>query len=84
METGKCFYIPMLNENAGMINDPVLLKLDDDMFWISIADSDILLWAKGYALGLNLDVNIDEPDVYPLQFKDLNQKNYWFQYLVKK
>ena len=66
METGKCFYIPMLNENAGMINDPVLLKLDDDMFWISIADSDILLWAKGYALGLNLDVNIDEPDVYPL------------------
>ena len=66
MEIGKCFYIPMLNEKAGMINDPVLLKLDDDMFWISIADSDILLWAKGYALGLNLDVNIDEPDVYPL------------------
>ena len=66
METGKCFYIPMLNENAGMINDPVLLKLDDDMFWISIADSDILLWAKGYALGLNLDVIIKEPDIYPL------------------
>jgi dimethylsulfoniopropionate demethylase len=66
METGKCFYIPMLNENGGMINDPVLLKLDDDMFWISIADSDILLWAKGYALGLNLDVKIEEPDVYPL------------------
>ena len=66
MEIGKCFYIPMLNEDAGMINDPVLLKLDDDMFWISIADSDILLWAKGYALGLNLDVNIKEPDVYPL------------------
>ena len=66
METGKCFYIPILNENAGMINDPVLLKLDDDMFWISIADSDILLWAKAYALGLNLNVNIQEPDVYPL------------------
>ena len=66
METGKCFYIPILNESAGMINDPVLLKLDDDMFWISIADSDILLWAKGYAIGLNLDVNIEEPDVYPL------------------
>ena len=66
METGKCFYIPMLNENAGMINDPVLLKLDDDLFWISIADSDILLWAKGFALGLNLNVNIEEPDVYPL------------------
>ena len=66
MGIGKCFYIPMLNENAGMINDPVLLKLDDDMFWISIADSDILLWAKGLALGLNLNVMIEEPDVYPL------------------
>ena len=66
MEIGKCFYIPMLNESAGMINDPVLLKLEDDMFWISIADSDILLWAKGYALGLNLNVRIEEPDVYPL------------------
>ena len=66
MTIGKCFYIPMLNENAGMINDPVLLKLDDDMFWISIADSDILLWAKGLALGLNLNVMIEEPDVFPL------------------
>ena len=66
MSTGKCFYIPIIDENAGMINDPVLLKLDDDMFWISIADSDILLWAKGLALGSNLDVKIIEPDVYPL------------------
>ena len=66
METGKCFYIPIIDETAGMINDPVLLKLDDDMFWISIADSDILLWAKGIALGSNLNVEIIEPDVYPL------------------
>ena len=66
METGKCFYIPILNEHGGMINDPVLLKLDDDMVWISIADSDILLWANGIAIGSNLDVQIKEPDVYPL------------------
>ena len=66
MPIGKCYYYPMIDENAGMINDPVLLKLDDDMFWISIADSDILLWAKGLALGSNFDVNIVEPDVYPL------------------
>ena len=66
MEIGKCFYIPILDEHAGMINDPVLLKLDDDMFWISIADSDILLWANGIAIGSNLDVQIKEPDVYPL------------------
>jgi len=66
METGKCFYIPIIDDTAGMINDPVLLKLDDDMFWISIADSDILLWAKGIALGSKLNVEIIEPDVYPL------------------
>ncbi len=75
METGKCFYIPILNENAGMINDPVLLKLDDDLFWISIADSDILLWAKAYALGLNLNVNIQEPDVYPLAIQGPKSEN---------
>ncbi len=66
MKIGKCFYIPIIDENAGMINDPVLLKLDEDMFWISIADSDILLWAKGIALGSNFNVKIIEPDVYPL------------------
>ena len=49
-----------------MINDPVLLKLDDDMFCISIADSDILLGAKGIALGSGYNVEIVEPDVYPL------------------
>jgi len=74
METGKCFYIPIIDENAGMINDPVLLKLDDDMFWISIADSDILLWAKGLALGSNLNVNIIEPDVYPLAIQGPNSE----------
>ena len=58
MQTGKCFYFPILNEIGGMIYDPVLLKLDDDMFWISIADSDILLWANGIAIGLGLDVKI--------------------------
>tara|TARA_B100000131_G_C18124667_1_gene614279 strand:+ start:5224 stop:6387 length:1164 start_codon:yes stop_codon:yes gene_type:complete len=66
MEVGKCFYIPIIDENAGMINDPVLLKLDDDMFWLSIADSDVLLWAKGIAIGSNFNVKIKEPDVYPL------------------
>ena len=75
METGKCFYIPILNENAGMINDPVLLKLDDDMFWISIADSDILLWANGIALGSNFDVKIKEPDVFPLALQGPKSEN---------
>jgi len=66
MVTGKCFYIPIIDENAGMINDPVLLKFDNSKYWISIADSDVLLWAKGLAQGLGLNVIVEEPEVYPL------------------
>jgi len=66
MIVGKCFYIPIIDENAGMINDPVLLKLDKEKFWMSIADADVLLWAKGLAQGFGLNVVIEEPEVYPL------------------
>lgn len=63
---GHCLYVPLIDENAGMINDPVLLKLAEDHYWLSIADSDVLLWAKGLAVGKRLDVHICEPDVSPL------------------
>lgn len=63
---GKCLYVPLIDENAGMLNDPVLIKLAEDKFWLSIADSDVLLWAKGLAIGFGLKVQIDEPDVSPL------------------
>ena len=46
--------------------DPLILRLADDRFWVSLADSDVLLWARGVALGLGLDVHIEEPDVSPL------------------
>ncbi|MDE0095647.1 MAG: dimethylsulfoniopropionate demethylase [Gammaproteobacteria bacterium] len=64
--TGDCLYVPITDETGGMINDPVLLKLADDRFWLSAADSDLLLFAKGLALGCGLDVTVDEPDVSPL------------------
>jgi len=59
----QCFYIPVVDERGGMINDPVAIKLADDRFWISIADSDVMLWAKGLAYGFRFEVEIDEPDV---------------------
>ncbi len=65
-KVGQCLYVPLVDEQGGMINDPVLLKLADDHYWLSIADSDVLLWAKGLALGANFKVEIDEPDVSPL------------------
>lgn len=63
---GQCKYVPIIDENGGIINDPVLLRLAEDRFWLSLADSDVLLYAKGIALSLNLDVKIHEPDVSPL------------------
>ncbi len=63
---GKCLYVPLITENAGFINDPVLLKISESKFWLSIADSDVLLWVRGLALGAGLDVEINEPDVWPL------------------
>lgn len=63
---GQCKYVPIVDDNGGMLNDPVLLRLGEQHFWLSLADSDILLWAKGLALGYGLNVQITEPDVSPL------------------
>ncbi len=63
---GDCLYVPITDETGGMINDPILLKLAQDRFWLSIADSDVLLFAKGLSLGCKLDVSVSEPDVSPL------------------
>ena len=66
MLPGQCYYMPVVDETGGMLNDPVLLKLAEDRWWISIADSDLLYWVKGVAYGYRLDVLVDEPDVSPL------------------
>lgn len=69
---GQCKYVPIVDENGGMINDPLLLRLAKDHFWLSLADSDVLLYAKGIAYGLGLDVQIREPDVSPLAVQGPN------------
>lgn len=66
MLPGRCFYVPIVDETGGMLNDPVAVKLAEDRWWISIADSDLMYWVKGIANGYRLDVLIDEPDVSPL------------------
>lgn len=66
MKIGQCKYVPLCNEAGGIVNDPVLLRLAEDHFWLSIADSDVLLWAMGLASGFGLDVECSEPDVSPL------------------
>mgnify|MGYP001213840184 FL=1 len=60
---GRCYYCPIIDDRAGIINDPVILKLGEDRWWISIADSDVILFAKGLAIGNKFDVKIFEPNV---------------------
>ena len=60
---GRCYYCPIIDDNAGIINDPVVLKINEQRWWISIADSDVILFAKGLAIGNNFDVEIFEPNV---------------------
>lgn len=63
---GKCYYAPITDGRGMMLNDPVILCLDKDKYWLSIADSDIALWAAGIAEGLQMKVDIYEPDISPL------------------
>ena len=65
-KVGQGKYVPLCNHNGILINDPILLKLADDKFWFSIADSDVLTWAQAIAGERGLNVDIIEPDVSPL------------------
>ena len=69
LAVGQCKYILITNADGGILNDPVLLRLEENRFWISLADSDILFWAQGVAVNSGLDVKIHEPDVSPLQLQ---------------
>jgi dimethylsulfoniopropionate demethylase len=63
---GRCGYAPVCDNDGKLINDPVVLRLAEDRFWFSVADSDVVLWAGGIALAAGLDVSVTEPDVWPL------------------
>lgn len=62
-KVGRCYYCPLIDENGNLVNDPVILKLSEDRWWISIADSDVIFFAKGLASGNKFDVKIFEPIV---------------------
>jgi glycine cleavage system aminomethyltransferase T len=66
---GQCKYVFVTAPDGGIINDPVLLRIGENHFWFSVADSDVLLWAMGVAYNSGLDVQIGEPDIGPLQIQ---------------
>ena len=69
MKIGECLYVPIIDQNAGLINDPVLLKISSEKYWLSIADSDLLLYALGLTIGLKLSAVVSEADVRVLSIQ---------------
>jgi aminomethyltransferase len=63
---GQCKYVLLSNNEGGILNDPVALRLGKNHYWLSVADRDVWSWAKGLAIGLKMQVSVQEPDVSPL------------------
>jgi len=74
-KVGQGKYVVITGEDGGIINDPVLLRLGENHFWLALADSDLLLWAKGVAYRSGMDVEISEPDVSPVQVQGPKSKS---------
>ena len=75
MKVGQCKYVILTNQFGGILNDPVMLRVEEDCYWFSLADSDILFWAQGLNVNLKYDVEITEPDVSPIQLQGPKSKD---------
>ena len=68
-EVGQCQYMALTNQDGGIVNDAILLRVEEQRFWLSPGDGDVLWWAMGVAVNSDLDVQVCEPDVSPLQLQ---------------
>lgn len=64
---GQGKYAPITAEDGGIVNEPVLLRLGENRWWLALSDSDAGLWARGYSAGCGMDVRVREPEIYPVQ-----------------
>ena len=74
-KVGQGKYVPMVNHAGTMVNDPIVLKLAEDRYWLSIADSDMWMWSDAIAAERRLDVTIREPDVSPMAVQGPKAQN---------
>jgi aminomethyltransferase len=74
-EVLQCKYAPIIAPTGGIVNDPILLRLAEDHFWLSLADSDALLYALGVQAFAKMNVTLREPDVSPLQIQGPKSKD---------
>jgi aminomethyltransferase len=68
-QVGQCQYLLLTDAAGGIINDAVLLRIEENRFWLSPGDGDVLLWAMGVAVNSGMDVIVGEPDVSPMQLQ---------------
>jgi len=71
---GQGKYVVITAEDGGIVNDPVLLRIEANRWWLALADSDAGLWARGVAINSGLDVKVREPEVYPVQVQGPKSK----------
>ena len=74
-QAGQGKYVPLCDHRGVLINDPICLKLADDLFWLSIADSNIWFWASAIAAERGLRVEVSEQELLlhhePLSSREL-------------
>ncbi len=75
VNVGQGRYVPICDHRGTLINDPVLLPISEDEYWLSIADNDLILWTRAIAYDRNFRVDISEPDVSPLAVQGPLAKN---------
>jgi len=72
---GQGKYVVLTDERGGIINDPVLLRLGENHYWLALADSDAMLWAKGVAFHAGMDVEVGEAEAWPVQVQGPKAKD---------
>ena len=73
---GQAKYVLICDSDGGIINDPVLTRMNENTFWFALASSDALLFARGLRNAYpDLDVSIREADVAPLQIQGPKSKD---------
>ena len=72
---GQGKYVLITAEDGGIVNDPVLLRVEENRWWLALADSDAGLWARGVATHAGMDVTVREPEVYPVQVQGPKSKD---------
>ena len=73
-KVGQAKYVVLTSPEGGIINDPVLLRLGENHFWLALADSDVLLWGLGVAHASGMRVQLAELDVAPIQIQGPKSK----------